>query len=77
MVAAWYYSQFLWIFLLVDVFVLAGLAFFFKALYDCLRARTWGALAAFLPALVLQLAILSTVGLAVWYFWNKPDTVHS
>jgi len=76
-VGAQYYTQIIWIIFLADVLVLAGLAFFFKALYDCVRARTWGALAAFLPAMVLQIAILVTVGVAVWYFWSKPDSAHS
>jgi len=75
--AGGYYPQLYWFFLFVDVFVLAGLAFFFKALYDCVRAKTWGAFAAFLPALVLQLSILAIVGLMVWYFWNRPEPTHS
>ena len=76
-VVAQYYTQWVWILLLVDVLVLAGLAFFFKACYECVRAGTWNAFAAFMPALLLQIAILATVGLAFWVFWSTPDSAHS
>src|SRR4051812_7772248 len=66
-----------WIFLLVDVLVLAGLAFFFKALYDCVRAKTWNAFIVFTPALVVQIVMLVVIGVAFWSFWTMPDSAHS
>jgi hypothetical protein len=72
-----YYTQWVWLILLVDVLVLAGLGFFFKACYECVRAKTWRAFAAFMPALVFQIAILASVGLAFWYYWSKADGAHS
>ncbi len=66
-----YCSGYAWIVLAVDVLVLAGLAFFFKAFYECVRARTREALVKFLPALVVQLVILAMVGVAVWLLLGK------
>jgi hypothetical protein len=66
-----FYSGYNWIVLVVDLFVLSGLAFFFKAAYESLQLRTWQGVVAFLPALILQVALLVTVGLVFWFFWSK------
>lgn len=71
-----YVTHFIWIVLIVDVFILAGLAFFLRAFYHFLRAGR-EALGSFLPALLLQLVLLIAVGTAFWIFWNKPDIAQS
>lgn len=72
-----YVMQFMWIVLLVDVFVIAGLAFLLKALYEYFCVKTWNAFVSVTPALVLQIVISAAVGLVFWYFWNKPDSAKS
>lgn len=66
-----------WIFLLVDVLALAGLALFLRAGYECVRVKTRGAYMAFMPALVVQIVVLAVIGVAFWFFWTMPDSAKS
>lgn len=77
-VAACAYSmKSVWSILLVDLFVLVGLALFFKACFEFFQLRTWDAFLALLPALVMELVVFIALALVCWFFLTVPDSATS